>query len=147
MDRVPLFVDVETTIHNKGEDAIGKMQASPFSPKNRIVYAGYMIGDRYSLFNPALSTKIGVGRNDCLIVAHNIAFDMLHLMRESPGFLEYMEEGKAIWDTMIVEYLLTGQETKWASLDDLSLKYGGTVKDNRIKEYWNNGVSTEDIPP
>jgi len=105
-----------------------------------------MIGDRYSLFNPTLATKIGVGRSDCLIVAHNIAFDMLHLMRESPGFLKYMEEGEAIWDTMIVEYLLTGQETKWASLDDLSLKYGGTVKDNRIKEYWNNGISTEDIP-
>lgn len=50
------------------------------------------------------------------------------------------------WDTMIVEYLITGQQAKFASLDSLSEKYGGTLKDSKIKDYWDSGMETEDIP-
>jgi len=51
-----------------------------------------------------------------------------------------------LWDTMLVEYLISGQQDKFASLDKLAVKYGGTIKDSNIKKYWEDGVATEDIP-
>jgi DNA polymerase I-like protein with 3'-5' exonuclease and polymerase domains len=82
-----------------------------------------------------------------LIVGQNIKFDLLYLWKDNPRVhTEIYELDIQIWDTQLAEYLLTGQDTKWAKLDDLATKYGGTVKDSRIKEYWDAGVDTEDIP-
>jgi len=35
---------------------------------------------------------------------------------------------------------------RYASLDELAIKYGLAIKDSKIKEYWDNRVETEDIP-
>ena len=140
-------LDLETTIHNTGAEAVGKNKADPFSPKNRMVFAGFkyhnsstLILRTFDLTN--LCTEIV--HNTRLLVGQNIKFDLHYLMHNSIGrdILDTTE----IWDTQLAEYLLTGQTTKYASLDKLAIKYGGTVKDNKIKEYWDNGVSTEDIP-
>ena len=81
--------------------------------------------------------------NDRIYVGHNIKFDMLYWLKDLSitGF-----KNLKLWDTMIVEYIITGQQTKYASLDKLSEKYGGTIKDSKIKDYWDRGVDTEDIP-
>ena len=47
---------------------------------------------------------------------------------------------------MQAEYLLQGQAKKSISLDECSTLYGGTLKDDKIKEYWEAGIETEDIP-
>ena len=140
-----LVLDLETTNKNKGEDAIGDFSASPFHPENEIVIVGakFSSGAPYVYSNGDINSNI-IKHYD-IIVGHNIKFDFHYMMRHIPGFHEAMPE-MHIWDTQLAEYLLTGQQAKWATLDSLSEKYGGTLKDNCIKDYWESGVDTEDIP-
>lgn len=146
-----VYFDTETNIKNIGEDAIGNNKASPFHPDNNIVYTGALFEN-----HPLLDGKYIVSRGpvalpiideNSLLVAQNIAFDLLHLLESEYGgeWMTALEKAK-LWDVMLVEYLLTGQELKWASLDELATIYGGELKDSRIKEYWENGIDTEDIP-
>ena len=78
-------------------------------------------------------------------MGHNIGFDLLYLLRDYPEWREWAKTG-LIWDTMIVDYLLSGQTRKFTPLDTASAAVGGTVKDSAIKDYWDNDVDTEDIP-
>ena len=145
-----LVLDLETTNKNKGEDAIGDFSASPFHPENKIVIAGtktnHIPGYIFSCdYGSEFAGLLKSMQTEKLIIGHNIKFDFHYMMGQVPGFHEAMPE-MHIWDTQLAEYLLTGQQAKWATLDSLSEKYGGTLKDNRIKDYWESGVDTEDIP-
>lgn len=139
-----LFFDLETSIKNRGETAIGDMQASPFCPENNIVYSGWKLNDDFIIYAKDWFTPNP--KRWELLVAHNISFDLLYLMVRDPGWYDYITTFPFIWDTQLAEYLLTGQTALWCSLDELSKKYGGVLKDDRIKEYWKSGVDTEDIP-
>jgi DNA polymerase I-like protein with 3'-5' exonuclease and polymerase domains len=146
-----LYYDCETTINNKGEDAVGKHQASPYHPDNEIVYEGWLFeGDKQvSTLRSDIHENTFLNVEECcLFVAHNSSFDLSHLLMGEQGeeWMEWIIRGGRIWDTQVVEYLLTGQDSVWPSLDDVSEKYGGTVKDSRMKEYWKAGVCTKDIP-
>lgn len=148
-DTTIMVVDLETSIKNRGDEAIGTMKASPFHPDNKIVAAGGKLllkqgkvmelpvqcVDMYPRFSPGDIT---------ILVGHNIGFDLLYLYRQ-PEWREWAKRGK-IWDTMIVQYLLSGQSTTMPSLDFCSELVGGTLKDDKIKQYWDDGVDTEDIP-
>lgn len=141
-----VYLDTETSIKNRGEDAIGKNKASPFHPDNKICYTGWLRSspDMYGMTPHGITSK--VLPKEAVLVAQNVAFDLLHLLSfDEESWMEWAEKG-VIWDVMLAEYLLTGQEMKWASLDELATIYGGTVKDSRIKEYWENDIDTEDIP-
>lgn len=157
-------IDLETSIKNRGEHSIGRNKASPFHPENKIVWYGCTIpmrlqGDdiknlplgftRASKGPRDLMTLLSGGPTLDLLVGHNIKFDLLYLMHD-PELREplqsYFESGGKVWDTMIAEYLLTAQRSQFASLDKLSEKYGGTIKDDRLKEYWDKEIDTEDIP-
>lgn len=80
---------------------------------------------------------------DDIVVGHNIKFDMAYYFRQSP-----YEKLPTLWDTAIAEYILTGQESKFPSLNSLIEKYIGkeALKDDRLKKYWDSGYRTEDIP-
>ena len=83
-------------------------------------------------------------------MGHNIKFDLLHMM-QYPLVCEVLtnrlKDGGVIWDTMLAEYLLTGQKEMFINLDKLSLQNGGTVKDDRLKEeYWKKDIDTAFIP-
>lgn len=148
------FLDVETTIKNRGDDAIGKMSGSPHHPDNEIVWVGWKCKNNYSVETHKRThiakTLVCLDPNNIsMLVGQNIAFDLLHLMNDKEHgerWIEWAQTGGRIWDTMIAEYLLSGQQDKFISLDELSLRYGGTVKDSRMKEYWEQGVCTYDIP-
>lgn len=147
-----LYIDLETNIKNRGEDAIGKHQASPWHPDNDIVWTGWMYEDIHIYdVNAIKSNDVSfLDSKDSipdLLVAQNIAFDLEHLLMSPRGneWREWCRTGH-VWDVMLAEYLLSGQELKWASLDELSMIYGGTLKDSRMKEYWKAGIDTEDIP-
>lgn len=150
--RFILFFDLETSIKNRGEDAIGKHQASPYHPANKIVYSGWTWGDEspdffYSGMSLEILNCFGCPREPKLLVAQNIAFDLSYLLQtDYHRTFGWIQRGGMIWDVMIAEYLLSGQELKFASLDELATIYGGELKDSRIKEYWKEGVDTEDIP-
>lgn len=138
-------IDLETSIKNRGEEAVGKFKASPFHPDNEIVMYGEL-SDGYP--EPILTKPVGpvTPPPSCeLLVGHNIGFDLLYLLRDK-SWHEWIANGGKIWDTMLVEYILSGQEDKYPSLDYCSEKYGGTIKNDAIKEYWNNDIDTEDIP-
>jgi hypothetical protein len=142
-------IDLETSVRNRGDDAIGDFSGDPHHPDNQIVsagwsntvnYAGYYYTSRgwpgdFLAYTAAFDLWVG----------QNFKFDMLYMMRCVPGFLEILHT-KKVWDTQAVEYLLTGMESKYAHLNDLSAKYGGTQKVDKMKEYWDAGCDTEDIP-
>jgi len=143
-------LDLETSVDNVGDDAIGDFPASPHHPGNQIVSAGitgeffcYM-GWYYTEKDFLLELGYELNHND-LWVGQNIKFDLLYMMRCVPNIKEVLPY-KKIWCTQLAEYLLTGQEVMYASLDFLSEQYGGELKDDKIKEYWDAGVRTEDIP-
>lgn len=133
-------IDLETSIHNTGEDSIGKDSASPHHPENFIVWAGALAETgAYRVISGETFRKC---RWYGLLIGQNFKFDLLHMLYAGCVDLSNI----TIWDTQLAEYLLTGQESQYASLDQLSEKYGGTLKDSRMKEYWDQGISTEDIP-
>jgi len=155
----PEFVvlDAETSIKNRGSNAIGKDKASPHYPDNKLLYLGYRNAYKkdVQIEDPIDTHSIFID-GSVLLVGHNIKFDMLYLLRNNRtrnniGNIK-------IWDTQLAEYLLTGQEAKWASLGNkkdkdgkvikqgLGPKYGGTDKDDRLAEYWDANIDTEDIP-
>lgn len=151
MDLQYYVFDIETTIRNRGDEAVGNFQASPYHTDNKICMFGY----RYGIWNPHRAIMVNTMTppeyipspppTDTIVVGHNLAFDLSYLILRSDEWRDWARTG-IIWDTMIAEYLITGQQSKWASLDSLSVQYGGTVKDFRIREYWTAGIDTTDIP-
>ncbi len=81
-----------------------------------------------------------------LLVGQNIKFDLLYIW-DNPSFQAWLQQGGKIWDTMVAEYLLTGQQSTYASLDELSAKYGGELKDDVVKAHWDAGIDTDAIDP
>jgi DNA polymerase I-like protein with 3'-5' exonuclease and polymerase domains len=94
------------------------------------------------------------------LVAHNAKFDLGYLFRFGKAVIKtigeedqtipirdlYADSNFQIWDTGLVEYLLSNQTKSYPSLDYCAEKYGGELKDDRIKAFWQAGVQTEDIP-
>ena len=52
-----------------------------------------------------------------------------------------------VWDCQIAEFIISGQQARYPSLDECCAKYGLGSKDDKIAEYWKLGVDTEFIPP
>ena len=145
-----LVFDTENTVRNKGEESIGSFKANPYHPDNRIVYTGWKLENmRGDVTIPPKWGAISIStRSDIdIIVGHNIGHDIAYILKSkfSADLFEWIKTGH-IWDTMFAEYLLSGQQVQMPSLDYCAEKYGGTLKDDKIKEYWNDGVETEDIP-
>lgn len=92
-----------------------------------------------------------------LWVGHNIKADyvqMFHLAEfgteTADSHMEALQSSSLftakVWDTMVAEYVLSGQSTRMASLNSLSEKYGGSQKDDEVKKYWDEGMDTSEIP-
>ena len=146
-----IVLDLETTNKNIGEDAIGDFSAAPWHPENGIVLMGTGSSGNYTTHGwsmDAFSSIYGhlFEGDSPILVGHNIKFDLHYLLRHDAGFYDHIFPKLRIWDTQLAEYLLTAQQSKWASLDYLASKYGGTLKDTRIKDFWDSGIDTEDIP-
>lgn len=183
-------IDLETTVRNKGPESVGKFAAHPQNKHNDIVlYAYKKEGDeKASTFSRHF---VPIPPNDMdIMVGHNVAFDIQYLITRSTGWRNWFLSPKSkIWDTMIAEYILTGQADKYASLDYCALKHAGAgtgaldfytnmkklqieaeqagkaaldtfktdralfyatwghvLKDDKIKDYWEAGYDTTDIP-
>lgn len=81
-----------------------------------------------------------------IVVGHNVSFDVLHLMHaatdRAPQVLKNLASGAVVLhDTQDVEYVLTGHETKWASLDGLAETYGVEGKKDTLKEHLATGAN------
>ena len=138
-------IDYETNILNVGEEAVGKMKAAPWHPSNKVLYAGTKF---HASSRVELSYNVPDIAKNVLLVGHNIKFDIHYAMMSSAthSIHNFLPTGE-IWDTQLAEYLITGQRSTYASLDKCSEKYGGVLKDDRLKkDYWDNNIDTAEIP-
>lgn len=140
-------LDVETTV----KCPIGKNKASPFWPDNWVVSVGSLARQENSDKSPIYCDVYAGYKKDSQfatpdivtrMIGQNVKFDMHYMQKQNSG---YDFKDLSIWDTQLAEYILTGQQHKFASLNELSKKYGGTQKPDIIKEMWDSGVQTEDI--
>jgi DNA polymerase I-like protein with 3'-5' exonuclease and polymerase domains len=81
-----------------------------------------------------------------LIVGHNIKFDLNWIKSKN-----IIVDGKEIWDTMQVEFMLSGQDKEELPLSQQDLsncctRHGLPVKTDVVKTYWDAGVNTDKIP-
>lgn len=140
-----LVLDLETTTKESF-----KRTANPFDKDNKIiVLASKRMGDAkvQTTYSPdGVKDSLPALEGIDLIVGQNIKFDLLYLWDE-PQLQKWLKEGGKIWDTMVAEYLLTAQQSTYASLDKLAMKYGGSVKDDLIKLMWSVGLDTTEIDP
>jgi hypothetical protein len=133
-----LTLDFETPIKNKGH---------PFTPGNKAVSYSYKKGNAEPVFrkntHPAFLTELKkVLSTTSLIIGFNFKFDLQHLWNLGASLPDKVR----IWDCQIAEFILTGQTTPFESLDSCLEKYGLPLKQDRVKEYWEAGVDTADIP-
>lgn len=134
-----LFIDVETSTFNKGH---------PFDPRNKLVSYAYVAGDnsvitfRY-FTDPDFYSKLRfLAKEAGCICGFNIKFD-LHWLANIDA---YPNLNCKIWDCQLAEFILSGQELRFDSLNAACERYGLPIKKDVIKEYWDAGISTEDIP-
>ena len=145
--------DVETTINNT---SIGKTKSFAFYDENYAVYNGVKInGEYYITRNDSPDDIIRINAPEGylikLIIGHNWKFDLHYLAKhqaEIDGIpvRDWIAQNH-IWDTQTAEYILTSHYNKYPSLDQCSEKYGGTLKDDRIKIMWDANIPTETMMP
>jgi DNA polymerase I-like protein with 3'-5' exonuclease and polymerase domains len=143
------ILDEETQIHKRF-----KRKANPFLPENYIVARGWKHeGDprcSAEFYKDADSVKpFRIPKNCTVIVAHNAKFELLYEWRFSRDEMQaFFKRGGRIWCTQYAEYLLNAQQQKYHmnSLDDTAPTYGGRTKIDGMKELWEAGVQTADIP-
>lgn len=143
-------IDLETTMLCP----IGKSTANPMWPLNEVVYYGskYCTHSKGGTSSHACTIKITEQSElnalgpawYTLYVGHNIKFDLLYLFRHTSWYDRFKKCD--IWDTQLAEYILTGQRASYASLDECATKYGGTLKDDRMKEFFAKGISVDKLP-
>jgi DNA polymerase I-like protein with 3'-5' exonuclease and polymerase domains len=128
---------------------IGNNPGSPFDPRNKIVCTVVAHSGTAEVHWPTPDQWPII---EAIKVGHNLKFDLLHLAMyfigtgcELGDVLAWLMKHR-VWDTMLAEYILTGQHSTMVSLDQVSAKYGGTLKDDKVKQAWANGYLTSQIP-
>ena len=145
----PEFVvlDLETT----AKKSFGRT-SNCFDKDNWVVAVGYKYNTSHGVctdYYPVQHKRLFpccLGYNN--LIGFNIKFDLLYLWHDE-FCQQWIKDGHTgkdagkIWDCQLVEYILSGQTHTYPSLDDCALKYGGTLKDDRIKKLWKFGIDTE----
>ena len=138
---IPKFVaiDVETTLN--GNEDVGL--AHPMHPDNEVILYGIdeMVTNDVATFASSVTC---FNEEEIIYCGHNISFDLMYLYKYP--LLKHCLQNKKIWDTQLAEYILSAQRTKFSSLDELSIKYGLPIKDDRIKKYFEAGLGSDKIP-
>jgi DNA polymerase I-like protein with 3'-5' exonuclease and polymerase domains len=136
-----LALDVETTTIDNGH---------PFNPDNRLCTVG--IGcDRADVFDIEYSTNpyrktldslaVSIVGTD-LLVGFNIKFDLHWLARYG---VKPRPDVK-LWDCQLAHFMLTGQKIRFPDLDTVCKASGIEGKLDLVKQYWDQGYDTPEIP-
>lgn len=133
-----VFADVETTTLNKGH---------PFNPRNKLISYALSSSNSSVLFGYHTDPDFCVPLRESLSQADtyvNFAckFD-LHWFRNAGILLPLTCK---IWDCQLAEFVLNNQRVAFGSLNDALSSYGLEAKLDKVKEYWDAGVDTADIP-
>jgi len=143
-----LTLDVENTTTKRD----GKLHLDPFEPNNSLTMVG-MLNDRGDeaiiTFDHSQVEATPDGHaivqqwldDTTVLICHNIAHDLLWLWET--GF----KYDGAVFDTMLVEYVLQRGQKEPLSLEACAERYElATKKQDTLKEYFKNGYNTRDIP-
>lgn len=133
-----ITLDKETSTYNKGHVHDPRNFVVSFSTKEYgqpPVFHYYTDPDFLSCLRSAIS-------NATRLVGFNIKFDLAWAVRLGIQIPQALE----IWDCSLAEFIFTGQEARFISLNECLEKYALPVKLDKVKEYWEKGISTEDIP-
>lgn len=133
-----LTIDLETTTHNRG---------NPFDQRNFLVSSHTKLGEHPTVCGWYTDADFVGNLREAvdgatLIVGANIKFD-LHWLR-TLGIEP--RRGCRVWDTMLAEFILSGQTSSFSNLNQQAERYGLGVKEPVVAEYWEKGISTEAIP-
>lgn len=143
--------DLETENHT-----LNKRKASPFDPRNYIVQIGWSLNggeptEKYYTEHhrdPVLPVAImdSLEEGD-IINGFNIKFDLLWVWSE-PSLQRAIKRGVTIYCGQYAEYLMGGmtQDVQMCAMNDIAEKYGGGCKIDAVKEMWNDGLLTSQIP-
>jgi DNA polymerase I len=94
-----------------------------------------------------IDRNIKLNFNDVeVIVGHNLKFDLLWLW-ENESLRSFLRKGGKIWDTFLAEYILEGHKRQPYKLDNLSKKYGASLKNTDVCSLFANGKKASDIDP
>lgn len=123
--------------------------SNPLDPNHQVDLLGYKYqGDVYKyILKDDIKDAFNIAKLDevSVIVGHNLKFDLLWLWGNKQ-LQEWLKNGGKVWDTMTVQYLLDAQRRLPRSLDELSTRYGGTLKDNNMKAFYKAGGQSKDVP-
>lgn len=147
------FGTLDTEIDGK---TVAKRFCNQFVPEHKVIMVQWKRpGKEAEVYYNTKSYKSGIPEGfrtanidlsevKCIVGQH-IKFDLLWMWKELE---EFFKSGGQVWDIMTVEHLLNGQMwTKEGNgLDALSVRYGFPTKDNRVEEYFNEGLQFSDIP-
>lgn len=148
-----LVFDLETTMRNTGDLAVGGFSADPFSVRNKVLCAvHYWKGDQNTDETPNSSrTRLRRFFHDAssddppLVVGFNVAFDLHYLLQGKE--IHIRELGNVhVWDCQTVHYLLMNCKDTMPSLNSALEYYGLGKKDTTLEDALAAGTSIEDIP-
>lgn len=133
-----LTLDTETTTFNKGH---------PFDPRNFLVSYSYKEDINEIIFkyrsDPDFVSNLNTVISSCtLLVGSNIKFDVHWCNNVKVS----IPDGVQVWDCQLAEFIYSGQENSYASLAEMCEHYQLPAKKDLVKEYWEAGISTENIP-
>ena len=143
-----LTLDVENTVTKRN----GKMHLDPFEPDNTLVMVGMLddhMNETIVTFDHAEQQPTTDGRrivqdaldSTRLLIAHNAPHDLVWLWESG-----FTYDGD-IFDTMLGEYVLQRGQKEALSLEACAERYElDTKKQDTLKEYFKQGLSTRDIP-
>ena len=134
---------------------LNKRKAGPFDERNYIVQIGWSVngGDRHEKYYekhhredvlPPILDEMGEGD---YIIGFNLKFDLLWVWKEK-RLQDALKRGVRIYCGQYAEYLLGGQtqEVQMCAMNDVAEQYGGGVKIDAVKEMWEDGYLTSQIP-
>ena len=130
-----------------------KRKASPFCKENWVVASGFSynggkpFGCYFQDKDGYTNSVIPFTAKTKLLVGFNIKFDLLWSWKK-PEMVKFFKDGGRVWCCQYAEYLLEGQtqHSQMCSMDSIIEKYGGTLKNDAVKEMWQGGINTPDIP-
>lgn len=130
--------DVETNTINKG---------NPFTASGKMVSYSCKQEDLATSFNYYLEPDFlheirALFSAAKLIVGFNVKFDLHWMHRHSV----IPRDSVRIWDCQIAQFILSGQTIRFPSLDDCCEIHNLPKKQDKVKEYWDVGLDTENIP-
>lgn len=136
---MPISLDIESTTFSKG---------NPFDSRNKMCLVGVYDGVTHSIFDIEYSDspyreQLEELRSSMegadIVVLFNAKFDLNWCRNYG---LPYPER---IWDCQLVQFILSNQSSPYPSLNGVAEYYGLGTKIDKIAEYWDQGIQTDQI--